>query len=145
MDKDAGIRLKIIQTSKNRVIEHELWDIMWTTWGENIDQDQNPGRRYKEREWHRNFYIQGISFSSISHKSLDLSKISPSNLVKVPNICWPDQIRIPHPRRVNTGAAPKVKSLNNLAYHNPPCLYMLGTSNVKHAYTSWVLTTHKIT
>lgn len=56
--------------------------------------------------------ISLLTFVSIQ-KSLYLSRISWSVLVEVSKIVWPHLVQIPHlhPRRVNTGAAPKVKSL----------------------------------
>lgn len=42
-------------------------------------------------------------------ESMYLSKISLLILVKYPKL-WPYPVWIPHPRRVDTGAAPKVKS-----------------------------------
>lgn len=58
METGAGIHLNIIKISKKKVIKPNLWDI-WRI-GENL------GRKSKENEWIRNFYIEDISFSSIS-------------------------------------------------------------------------------
>lgn len=44
-DMDVVIRLKIIKISKIRVIKSNIWDIMWKSGGENIDQEENPRRR----------------------------------------------------------------------------------------------------
>lgn len=50
-----------------------------------------------------NLYIRGIPSSSMSpyllfwiHKSWNLSRISPSNWVKIPETGWPNHVRIPH-------------------------------------------------
>lgn len=47
IDMYAEIRLKIIQKSTDRVINLKLWRMMWKTRGQNIDQEQNRGRRLK--------------------------------------------------------------------------------------------------
>lgn len=67
MDTGAGIWLKIIQISINRVIKLKLWDIMWKIWGEKYWSRGESWRKIKGKALKIEIsYIKGIPFLQLN-------------------------------------------------------------------------------